>query len=496
MTSSNHSNFSNSAKSANSSNHRPTLQVVPPNVAKPAQLPTTSTSEAKPTQSPITSTPEAKSTQSPITSTPEIIPNVTIKSSGFSLLRPLLMIGVIAGIGALGFMPVSTSVNGNTEVTSTEKARQNVTMPISGRLELTVSSNKVVKAGDLLGLIKSEEVNKDIAESTRIADQGQMDTDLSQLQISNAESNLKEAIVRQETSHQKTAFLQQQLNQGNLLPQIQDLQNQQDGIESEIIDLQGRLEALSVRQNRYQPAVQAGAISQNLLEELEKEQKSLRQQIEQKHSLVKSKAAQIDAVRQNLQQDFSQKQAEESQVIAVVQSAKQQIEQAKSNVLIKQKVANKRAVELNKVQKRTQDLELRAPISGTIITQDLDKKNNQYSQLGSPILEIVDLTKPMLAVQVKPEDIQFVRKGQLVTFRPQGRGLLSYTGTVEKISPQASSNGAQQPPMITVYVTLNSSDNLMPQGLPGHAHIEVESILLYQKLQREFEKLVPIHKFL
>lgn len=490
MTSSNHSNLSNS------SNHRPTLQVVPPTVSKPTQSPTTSTPEAKHTQSPNTSTPEAKPTQSPNTSTPEVIPNVTTKSSSFSsLLRPLLMIGVIVGVGALGFIPVSTSVNGNAEVTSTEKARQNVTMPIPGRLELTVSSNKPVKAGDLLGLIKSEEVNKDITDSTRIADNGQMDTDLSQLQIRNAESNLKEALARQETSHQKTAFLQQQLNQGNLLPQIQVLQSEQDSIGSEIIALQSNLNLIDVRLNRYQEVIKAGGITRNQIEDLEQQRNNLLQQIQGKHSQIKSKAAQIDAVRQNLQQDFSQKQAEESQVITVVQSAKQQVEQAKANVLIKQKVANKRAIELNKVQKRTQDLELRAPINGTVITQDLDKKNNQYSQLGSPILEIVDLTKPMLVVQIKPEDRQLVRKGQLVTFRPQGRGLLNYTGTVEKISPTVSSDGVQHPPMITVYATLNSADNLMPQGLPGHAHIEVESMLLYQKLQREFEKLVPIGKF-
>ncbi|MGB5959284.1 MAG: HlyD family efflux transporter periplasmic adaptor subunit [Coleofasciculaceae cyanobacterium] len=462
MTSSNHSN-------TNSSNHRPTLQVVPPIVAKPTQLPNTST--------------------------PEINPNVTTKSSGFSLLRPLLMIGVIAGVGALGFMPVSTSVNGNAEVTSTEKARQSVTMPTSGRIELSVISNDTVKAGQIFGRVKSEEVDKNIAESTRIADQFQQDTDLTQSQISIAESNLKEALAKQEASRQNTSFVQQQLNQGNSLPQIQDLQSQQDSIGSEIFALESNFNLIKDRLNLYQEAFKSGGISHDKMKDLELQKTSLSQQIQGKQSLIRSKAAQIESVKQNLQQDIIQKQAEENQIVAAVQSAKQQIEQVKANVLIKQKVANKRAVELKKVQKRAEASELRAPISGTVITQNLDKKNNQYAQLGSPILEIVDLTKPMLSVQVKPEDIHLVRKGQIVTFRPQGRGLLSYTGTVEKISPVASSEGSQHPPMFTVDVTLNSTDNLSLQGLPGHAHIEVDSVLLYQKLQREFEKLVPIHKF-
>lgn len=464
---------------SDSTHQRPTLQVVPPTALKP------------------TPPPETKPTQLPTTSTPEIIPNVTTKSSNFSLLRPLLMIGVIVGVGALGFMRVSTSINGNTEVTSSEKARQTVTMPRSGRIEITVSSGKVVK-NQLLGLIKSEEVDKDIAESTRISDQFQMDADLSQSQVNNAKSTLNQALARLKTSQQKTADLQRQLNQGNSLPQIQDLQNQQDSIESEIAGLKSNLKLIVKKLERYQEVIESGGIGvipRNQIESEEQQRNSLSQQIQGKQYQIKSQANRIEAFKQNLQQDLSQKQAEESQDIEAVKSAEQQFKNAEDNVLIKQKVANKRADELNKVQNRTKDLELRAPIDGTIITQDLDKKNNQFAALGSPVLEIVDVNKPRLEVKVKPEDIAFVREGQTVRFRPQGRGLLSYTGTVEKISPQATSDGIQHPPMFTVYVTLNQTDNSLLQGLTGDAHIEVDSVLLYQKIQREFERLVPVGKF-
>jgi multidrug resistance efflux pump len=464
---------------SDSTHQRPTLQVVPPTALKP------------------TPPPETKPTQLPTTSTPEIIPHVTTKSSNFFLLRPLLMIGVIVGVGALGFMRVSSSVNGNTEVTSSEKARQTVTMQIAGRLELTVSSGQVVK-NQLLGLIKSEEVNKDIAESTRISDQFQMDADLSQSQVNNAKSTLNQALARLKTSQQKTADLQRQLNQGNSLPQIQDLQNQQDSIESEIAGLKSNLKLIVKKLERYQEVIESGGIGvipRNQIESEEQQRNSLSQQIQGKQYQIKSQANRIEAFKQNLQQDLSQKQAEESQDIEAVKSAEQQFKNAEDNVLIKQKVANKRADELNKVQNRKQDLELRAPISGTIITQDLYKKNNQFAALGSPVLEIVDVNKPRLEVKVKPEDIAFVREGQTVRFRPQGRGLLSYTGTVEKISPQATSDGIQHPPMFTVYVTLNQTDNSLLQGLTGDAHIEVDSVLLYQKIQREFERLVPVGKF-
>lgn len=285
------------------------------------------------------------------------------------------------------------------------------------------------------------------------------------------------------------------MNQGNLLPQIQDLQSQQNSIRSAIVALESNLNLIKGRLDRYQEVFKAGGVTRNQIEELEQQKNNLSQQIQGEKYQLESKASQIDAVKQNLQQDFSQKQAEESQSIAAVESARQQVEQAKANVQIKQKVVDKRAKEFNRVQNRTKDLELRADKAGTVVTPDLDKKQNQYLQAGSPILEIVDLTQLMLIVQIKNEDKSLVYKGQTVTFRPQGRGLLSYTGTVKDINQTVSSDAAQHPPTITVYVSLNQSDNSLHPGFPGHAHIEVKSSLLYQKLQREFEKLVPIGKF-
>lgn len=461
-------------------NQRPTLQVVPPTALKPTQP----TSEVSPNLT--TSSPN---------STPEV---VTTKSSLVSVIRPLLILGVIAGIGALGFIPISPTVGSNAEIKSTPTGRQTISMTTSGKLQLEVESNQTVKIGQPLGVIKSEEVKKEIAENERIYDQFQLDADLSQSQISAAESRLKELEASQETSRQRTAFIQQQLAQGESLPQIRDIQSLQEVIKAEIDDLQSKIDKLSRRQSLYQEVAREGGLRKNDLADLEIDINTSKQQIKSKQSLIKSKDAQIDGLKQSLQQDLIQKQKEENQRSLELQSARQQLEETKSNVLKKQKVASKRAIDRNKVQNRVQDLELISNFNGTIITPDIDKKNNQYFQAGSPILEIVDLSKMRLEIQIKPEDQLLVKKGQTVKFRPQGRGLVNYTGTVEEISPTTVSDSVQRPPMFTVYVRLNSpaSDNSLLPGVPGYAHIEVESMLLYQKVQRELEKLIEIGKFL
>jgi hypothetical protein len=132
------------------------------------------------------------------------------------------------------------------------------------------------------------------------------------------------------------------------------------------------------------------------------------------------------------------------------------------------------------------------------IPVDLDKLNNQFLSAGSKILEIVDLQQLTVAVLVKPEDAPLVHIGDKVTFRPQGT-VSSYTGTVQSkndIDSLVQSDGVQHPPMVAVRVSLNHQrDNLLRPGLPGYAHIETKSLWLYQKLQREFVKLVPVGKF-
>lgn len=464
MTSSNHSN---------PSNQRPTLQVVPPTALKP--------------------------TPQPVTPTPKTIPNVATTSSSFSLIHTLLKIGVIAGIGALGFIPVSQTVDGKSEVTVDPAARQIVNMKIPGIVKILRRHNDLVQIGDPLALIKSKEVDKDIAEAKKQSEQFEYEVASIQLQPNVMEASVEEALAKQTVIHNRVEFLQQQLTQlskGSLPPQFQELQSQQAVINSDILALQANLDMITIRLKRYQEAIKAQAISLNQVEELEQQKNSLLQQIQGKQHQREAKNYQMDIFKQNLQQELSQKQAEENQVVKSVQTAQQHLQQAKSNVQNRQKLAKPRAEELSRVQERKEDLVVRAEKAGTIVSVDLDKKENLFMSAGSPILEIVDLKKLMLKVQIKSEDRQLVSIGKIVTFRPQGNGFSSYKGAVIKIDSVVSSEGLQPTNTITVYVSFNQTYNSLLPGLPGHAHIEVDSMLLYQKIQREFEKSVPIDKFL
>jgi len=472
----------NSSNSANSANQRPALQVVPPAALKPTTPPVS----PKPTDSP------AVTTQTAPTATTET-------SHSYANYLWFILVAII-GISCLRFITVGSTVSSSdAEIISSPDGRDRVTMPISGKIkEFLVRPNQWVESAQTVALVKSEELKKDIAEATRLNDQFQSEAALSQQQIAIMEANFKEASAKQAASHQKTESLQQQLNQGNLLPQIQELQIKLTWINTDIGGLQDELNKVEEHIRRYQPLAKQGGLALNKLEEEQKEQSKINRQIEEKKSQAEATKIQMDGLREKLQQDLRQQQVDENQSVAAVNSAMQQIKQAVANVQIRQQVATQRNKELQRVQNREQeDLRIRAGKAGYIVNLDLDKKQNQYLQAGSPLFDIVNPKQQMVEVRIKPEDVHLVKKGQLVTFRPKGRGLLNYQGTVYSIEPAASPKEPQQQPTVKVTVSLNQGQNLeqLQPGFPGDAHIEVESMFLYQKLQREFEKLVPIGKF-
>jgi multidrug resistance efflux pump len=456
-------------------NNPPTLQVVPPN-------------KVQPTSAPVNPNKETAS-----------VPTVEKSSSIYQWLLTLIF---LLGIGSLGLVKIPQSVSGTAEITSTPTARQTLTMPMSGRIkEILIRPNQSVETKQPLAILESEELEKDIAQAKKEVEQAQSEVALTQQQLAPLEAQVNQALTQVTASRQKADFLQQQLTQlkqGTPPPEIQKFSSEIDGIKSEISGLKEELKLVEDQLIQYQKFSKDGIIPQKYITDTKQQHIVLAKQIAEKNHQIEAKIAQIDTVKQNLGQELEQQQAEVNQKLAAVNGAMEQVKQGAANVKIRQEMAMKIGTELVRQQERLKELSpLRATTSGTVITPDLDKLQNQYLQAGAKVLELIDLNQLTTTVQIKPEDAPLVHKGATVTFRPQSTGLLSYTGKVQEtnIDSVVFSDGVQQPPRVTVRVLLNQQDNLLRPGLKGYAHIEAESLPLYQKLQQEFVKLVPVGKF-
>lgn len=129
---------------------------------------------------------------------------------------------------------------------------------------------------------------------------------------------------------------------------------------------------------------------------------------------------------------------------------------------------------------RAQGLEeatVRAPVSGTVIEKPVSIGQVIASGTGSfgggtTILKMADLTKVRVRTLVNETDIGKVRAGLPATVTVDAFPERPFTGTVEKIEPQATIQQAVT--MFPVLVSIDNVGGLLMPGMNGEVSIEVE----------------------
>lgn len=129
---------------------------------------------------------------------------------------------------------------------------------------------------------------------------------------------------------------------------------------------------------------------------------------------------------------------------------------------------------------RAQSLEeatVRAPVSGTVIDKPVSIGQVIASGTGTfgggtTILKMADLTKVRVRTLVNETDIGKVRAGLPATVTVDAFPDRPFTGTVEKIEPQATIQQAVT--MFPVLVSIDNVGGLLMPGMNGEVSIEVE----------------------
>lgn len=92
--------------------------------------------------------------------------------------------------------------------------------------------------------------------------------------------------------------------------------------------------------------------------------------------------------------------------------------------------------------------------------------------------------------------VRFIPVGSSVSGEAKinSNAIKPYVQSIPLVPP---SKDTQQTPTVKVYVSINQGQKIkqLQPEFPGDDHIEVESMFLYQKLQRELEKLIHLEKF-
>lgn len=437
--------------------------------------------------------PQPKTPEPSTTATPQSSPQFT-----FPWRRYLMMGGLFCGLGLVSLVNVGNSVPGSVEVDSTPKSRDTVYMQIPGIIkQVLVEPNALVKFGDPLVKIESDELTKEIEElELRIAE---AQTGVSRIQESleplKAELNI--AKLDELATRQKAETLQAELHQitsSNPPPRILMIESEIAGLQTEKAKLTESLEVVQDKFSRLEVVVNAGAAAVNQLDQPLLERQSLERQMSNAESQIRTKNAQIQAIRLEMEKDLSYQLALVEQKAAATQKALERIQETTQEVTNRTLLAEQLRENLQRVKAKQQHLLLTAKTSGVVITNELDKLQSQKLNPGTKILEIVDDQQLTAIVQIDQEDKPLVQLGADVRFFPRDLTLEPYIAKVERIDPIVRTNATGKP-YVNVYINVENRDRGLKPGETGFAKIISEPMPIYQKTARELRKLFPRGKW-
>ncbi|HVE84377.1 MAG TPA: efflux RND transporter periplasmic adaptor subunit [Myxococcales bacterium] len=155
--------------------------------------------------------------------------------------------------------------------------------------------------------------------------------------------------------------------------------------------------------------------------------------------------------------------------------------------------------EVQLLERKLQDTELRAPLSGVIATPSLDQRAGEQMQIGQDFAEVLDRSKLQVEVMVDEAQIDLVAPGQPVRVRLRSRPDLEVQGTVEHIAPRVEEQRveglARGKRFVRVRATLPNPQDVLRPGMQGSAQIEIGRMTLAGQVKRGAERMLRVSLF-
>lgn len=139
---------------------------------------------------------------------------------------------------------------------------------------------------------------------------------------------------------------------------------------------------------------------------------------------------------------------------------------------------------------------IRAPISGVVVSRNVDVGQTVVASFNTPTLFTIanDLTKMQVYANVDEADIGQVKKGQAVTFTVDAYPDRSFTGEIKQIRLQP--NTIQNVVNYTVIIDVSNSDLKLLPGLTANIDVNVLEHANVLKVQSTALHFIPPAEFL
>jgi len=291
-----------------------------------------------------------------------------------------------------------------------------ISSKIAGRIvDLKVREGDSVQAGDVVAWLSSpqQEAIRDAQKARIVSDQRTLDQ--LQRQLATYDERIKQAQLY-ETQAEMDAPGQVQQAEATLAASKADLAR-----------WEAELDQVQVDARRYSPLAKTGAVAVQLADQYKTKEEVALASVEASRKQVAVAEATLRRAKAQLG-NIPIKAADRLTLVRQVDELKEQIASAKANVEEEQAVLRKIEADLN-------DLTIRAPIAGTILTRSAEP--GRVIQPGQTILTMVDLTKLYLRGFVPEGAVGKVKVGQQAQVYLDSNSKEGIPAEVIRIDPEA-----------------------------------------------------------
>lgn len=175
------------------------------------------------------------------------------------------------------------------------------------------------------------------------------------------------------------------------------------------------------------------------------------------------------------------------------QAVKQRDTEMISGNVLKSQLAE---LELGQITSRKTMLEARlknksiiAPISGIVLTGDLERVANAAVKIGTPIYEIAPLDHVVVEIEVPETEIDFLNDAADVSVVLQGGQRTDYSGTIASVRPQAEIRNGHN--VFVALLKLENAEGTLRPGVGGTAKIQAgKAAIGWILFHKAWEKMV------
>jgi multidrug efflux pump subunit AcrA (membrane-fusion protein) len=121
------------------------------------------------------------------------------------------------------------------------------------------------------------------------------------------------------------------------------------------------------------------------------------------------------------------------------------------------------------LQYRHDNLEIRSPIAGVVVSGDLKQSEGMPMSRGETLFEIAPLGEMVVEIAVPEDDVAHVREGMQVTFYVHALPSRSMSGTIARLHPKAELRNHDN--IYVAEVHIRDDDNVLRPGMRGRAKI-------------------------